>query len=81
MSDGTTVRVAAVQDALQSLVSLDLGEGDGLLIGWVVIMDVLAPDGRRSLISGRSESMSMWQAVGMLEVGRQIISTTEDGEE
>lgn len=80
MSDDTAVRVAAVQSALQDLVSIDLGEHEGLLVGWVVLMDVLAPDERRVLISGRSEGMTLWQAIGMLDLGSDIIRTVEDDE-
>jgi len=56
----------AIHDVLQT----HLPEGEacegGVLVGWVVVAEILAPDGEIYLASCRSERTPRWTARGML---------------
>lgn len=73
-------RQAAMDAAIQQVFKDTSGDGEpgeevyqGMLVGWIVVSEVMAPDGCRYLTVLSDDNTPVWTKMGMLEMGRELL--------
>lgn len=72
MTDDSDPRRDHISQAIQEAANLPTGDPDddlpdgALVVGWALVVDYMAPDGTRWLSRAHSDSLTNWQAKGML---------------
>lgn len=61
---------AAMADAVQQAIA-DIYEGN-LVTRWIVLAEVIEPEGERALVTTRQEDMRAWDSLGMLTFAVQL---------
>lgn len=65
--------IEQLQRSLDHVLADTLHRHDGSIVNrWIVLADVMDPEGERALVSLAQADMKPWDSLGMLEFARQV---------
>lgn len=71
MSDAGAEGEAIEQDMAHAIADV-MAKHDAMVVKWVALIEVMEPDGQRSLWTTTSEGVMAWDTVGLLQHGLHI---------